>query len=129
MGVLGAQHLAPRLGGLGPYLRTMGRVAVDAYLASSLGRVFLTVVRPSPEAMLRALPPAISTMLSFGERTLRLGPPGAATLECRNDFSPAEANGGALEAVVRAARVEEVTVEVEAWSELDYDLVVRWGAR
>jgi uncharacterized protein (TIGR02265 family) len=126
IGVLGAEQLGPRLGGITPYLRAMGRVAVDGYLKSALGQTFMNLVQPTPKSMLSTLPVAIRTMLSFGERTFTMSSPSACVFACRNDYSPAEANAGAIEAVIVAAKATEVKVSVTRHGLLDYDIVASW---
>lgn len=127
IGVLGAELLGPKLGGVNPYLRAMGRLAVDGYLTSTLGRAFMALVRPTPRAMLGLLPTAIKTSFSFGERRVTFDGE-SCVFQCRKDFSPSEANAGAIEAVLRATKVARVEVSVAQHSLLDYDLQARWSA-
>lgn len=127
IGVLGAEVLGARMGGVRPYLRAMGRLAVEGYLGSTLGKAFMALVHPTPKAMLGMLPTAIKTSFSFGERWVTFDGD-ACVFQCRKDFSPSEANAGAIEAVLRATRVSKVEVSVEQHAMLDYDLKARWSA-
>lgn len=127
MGLLGAEALVPKFGGVNAFLRAMGRIAVDRYLGSTLGRTFLTLAHPSPRSMLRMLPTAIATTMRFGTRTVSFEGEHRATFSCREDFSPAEANAGAIEAVIAAARGVAPSVLVKQISLLDYDLEASWS--
>ncbi|MHB8875558.1 MAG: DUF2378 family protein [Myxococcaceae bacterium] len=49
------------------------------------------------------------------------------TFECRYDFSPAEANAGAVEAAVKAVGAKNIEVTVSAFDLFNYDLKVRWS--
>jgi len=125
IGVLGAEVLGPKLGGVQPYLRAMGRLAVDGYLSSALGKAFMSLVHPTPKAMLGMLPTAIKTSFSFGERWATFEGD-SCVFQCRKDFSPSEANAGAIEAVLHATRVSKVEVTVQQQDLLDYDIKARW---
>ena len=127
MGVLGAESLASTFGGVQPFLRAMGRIAVDQYLSSPLGRTFLNLAQPSPRAMLRMLPTAIATTMRFGTRTVTFTGDTACTFACRGDWSPAEANAGAIEAVIAAGKGRSPVVTVRQYSMLDYDLEATWS--
>jgi uncharacterized protein (TIGR02265 family) len=128
VGVLGAEVLGPKHGGVRPYLRAMGRIAVDEYLGSALGKTFMSLVRPTPKSMLSSLPTAIRTIMSFGDRTFEMTGPASCVCKCRQDFSPSEANAGAIEAVVKATGVSGVEVGVEQMGLLDYDITAKWSA-
>ncbi len=128
VGLLGAEELAEKMGGVAPYLRAMGRIAVEEYLGSALGKTFLAMVHPTPRAMLSPLPVAIRTLLSFGERSLVVVSPSEVRLECRGDYSPPEANAGAIEAIVKATNALEVDVQVRRLGGLDYDITAKWKA-
>lgn len=125
MGLVGAEVLAPKLGGVAPFLRAMGRIAVNQYLESTLGKTFLGLANPSPKAMLSLLPAACRTSFSFGERNVTFRT-NACTFTCRNDFSPAEANAGAIEAVIVAAQGKTPAVIVKQYDLLNYDLEASW---
>jgi uncharacterized protein (TIGR02265 family) len=127
MGLLGAEQLAPKFGGVQPFLRAMGRIAVNQYLGSPLGRTFLNLAQPSPRAMLRMLPTAIATTMRFGTRTVTFASDTQCTFACRGDWSPAEANAGAIEAVIVAAKGKSPQVNVRPYSMLDYDLEASWS--
>lgn len=127
IGLLGAEVLVPKFGGVNAFLRAMGRIAVNQYLGSALGRTFLALAHPSPQAMLRMLPTAISTTMRFGTRSVTFEGTHRATFSCRDDFSPAEANAGAIEAVVTAAKGGSPSVLVKQHSLLDYDLEASWS--
>lgn len=127
MGLLGAEQLAPKFGGVRPFLRAMGRIAVNQYLGSPLGRTFLGLAHPSPRAMLRMLPTAIATTMRFGTRTVTFASDTQCVFACRGDWSPAEANAGAIEAVITAARGLAPRVNVKQFSMVDYDLEASWS--
>lgn len=127
MGLLGAELLAPKFGGVQPFLRAMGRIAVNQYLGSPLGRTFLNLAQPSPRAMLRMLPTAIATTMRFGTRTVTFPSDTQATFACRGDWSPAEANAGAIEAVIAAGKGQSPQMLVRQHSMLDYDLEATWS--
>ncbi|MHB8875559.1 MAG: TIGR02265 family protein, partial [Myxococcaceae bacterium] len=59
IGVLGAELMAMKLGGIRAYLRAMGRLATAGYFDSILGKSFLALVHPSPRSMLSMMPAAI----------------------------------------------------------------------
>ncbi len=128
VGVLGAEVLGAKHGGVQPYLRSMGLIAVDQYLGSALGKTFLGLVHPTPKSMLSRLPVAIRTIMSFGERTFDMTGPSSCVFSCRQDFSPSEANAGAIEAIVRATGVKGVQVGVVQHGLLDYDVTATWSA-
>lgn len=125
--LVGAEVLVTKFGGVRPFLRAMGRIAVDQYLGSPLGRTFLSLAKPSPKAMLRMLPTAIATTIRFGSRSVSIEGDQRAVFACRDDFSPAEANAGAIEAVIIAGRGGSPSVRVKAFSLLDYDLEASWS--
>jgi uncharacterized protein (TIGR02265 family) len=127
MGLLGAEELAPKFGGVQPFLRAMGRIAVNQYLDSPLGRTFLNLAQPSPRAMLRMLPTAIATTVRFGRRAVSFLGENECVFTCRGDWSPGEANAGAIEAVITAAKGAAPRVLVRQHSMLDYDLEASWS--
>jgi uncharacterized protein (TIGR02265 family) len=127
MGLLGAEALVPKFGTVNAFLRAMGRIAVNQYLGSPLGRTFLNLAHPSPKSMLRMLPTAIATTMRFGTRTVTFEGANHAIFSCRDDFSPSEANAGAIEAVIVAARGVSPTVLVKQLSLLDSDLEASWS--
>ncbi|MFZ5443052.1 MAG: TIGR02265 family protein [Myxococcota bacterium] len=127
MGLHGAEALVPKFGTVREFLRAMGRIAVNQYLQSPLGRTFLELAKPSPRAMLRMLPTAIATTIRFGDRKATFANDNQCTFACRGDFSPAEANAGAIEAVILAAKGRSPQVLVRQHSMLDYDLEATWS--
>ena len=128
IGLLAAEPLAPKLGGIENYLREMGRLATQGYLDSVLGRAYRTLVNPTPHSMLSMMPTAIRTCFSFGERKVRFPSPTEAVFECRDDFSPAEANAGGIEAAITATRGRDIKVEVKARDLFNYDIHAHWTA-
>ncbi len=126
MGLLGAEGLALKLGGIQPFLRAMGRLAVNQYLQSALGKTFLNLAHPTPKAMLALLPTAIRTSFSFGRRSAVFHGTTGCTFSCKDDFSPAEANAGAIEAVIVAGRGQAPKVTVTQHDLLNYDIEASW---
>ncbi len=126
MGLATADVLALRAGGVAPWLREIGRNATGAYFDSRLGRAFLAVVQPSPRAMLSMMPWAIRTCFSFGERSVVFDGHCRGLFRCRFEFSPGEANAGAVEAAVQATGAADVQVVVRPFDAFNYDLEVTW---
>lgn len=69
----------------------------------------------------------IATTIRFGDRTATFRDDNQCTFSCRHDFSPAEANAGALEAVIVAGKGRSPLVVVRQHSMLDYDLEATWS--
>jgi uncharacterized protein (TIGR02265 family) len=125
IGLLGAELLAPKLG-IHNYLRQMGRLATDRYFNSVLGKGLLSLVQPSPKKILGMMPAAVATCFSFGKRTVEFPKAGECLFHCRDDFSPAQANAGALEAAILATGGSAVELTVSAQDPFNYDVHARW---
>lgn len=121
-----AEELAPRYGGVEPWLREMGRLATSSYLESLLGRAFLATFQPSPRTMLTGMPWAISSCFSFGERRVSFDGARHAVFRCRSEFSPSQSNAGAVQAAVTATGARNVVVLIEQLDVFNYDLDVSW---
>lgn len=126
MGLVGAELLAERHGGVSAFLRATGRQATSGYFASPLGRAFLAMLPNRPRAVLGLMPWAIRTTFTFGERSVRFDGPTHGVFECRFDYSPAEANAGAVEAALLATGARSVSVVIEGLDLFNFDLRVRW---
>ncbi|MFO0596397.1 MAG: TIGR02265 family protein [Myxococcaceae bacterium] len=121
-----APEMAPRYGGVHPWLYEMGAAATRSFLGSVPGRLFLATLRPSPKTMLRGMPQAIASTFSFGLRAVRFTSEESATFACREDFSAAPSNAGAVHAALAAVGAKDISVAIESQSLYDYDLLVSW---
>lgn len=126
MGLVGAEALAGRAGGVATFLRETGRQATAEYLGSPLGRAFLALLPNQPRAVVGLMPWAIRTTFTFGERSMRFDGPTHGVFSCRFDYSPAEANAGAVEAALLAAGARSASVAIERFDLFNFDLLVRW---
>ena len=126
VGLSVADELAPRYGGVEPWLFEMGRLATVGFFESLLGRAFLAGFRPSPRTMLTGMPGAINSSFGFGLRAVRFEGESSCVFACREEFSPAASNAGAVHAAVIAAGARSVAIETRARSLFDYDLLVQW---
>lgn len=126
MGLVGAEALAAQAGGVAAFLRQTGRHATAGYLGSPLGRAFLALLPSQPRAVIGLMPWAIRTTFTFGERSMRFDGPTHGVFSCRFDYSPAEANAGAVEAALLAAGATSVAVAIERFDLFNFDLLVGW---
>lgn len=126
VGLAVMDELAPRYGGVDACLHEFGRLATKSYLDSLLGRAFLASVQPTPRTMLSAMPWAIGTVFTFGERSVLFYERGGCRFRCLREFSPAPANAGAVRAAIEAVGAREVRVDVTRHDLFNYDLEVSW---
>lgn len=128
VGLAVMDELAPRYGGVDACLHELGRLATKSYLDSVLGRAFLASFQPAPRTMLSAMPWAIGTVFTFGERSVVFPEPGRCCFRCRREFSPAPANAGAVRAALEATGAREVRVDLTTHDLFNYDVEVSWRA-
>lgn len=126
LGVAVADELVPRFGGVDAWLEQMGSLATSGYLRSSLGRAFLASFQPSPRALLKGMPWAISTTMSFGQREVVFGDATHCTFRCRREFSAAQSNAGAVRTAIETVGAKDVRIDIRMFDLFNYDLEVSW---
>lgn len=119
-------ELAPRYGGVDPWLHEMGQLAATSYLRSLLGRAFLASFNPSPRSMLVGMPWAISSTFNFGQRSVLFPGLNRCVFQCRREFSAAPSNAGAVRAAIEAVGARDVRVDITLLDLFNYDLDVTW---
>lgn len=119
-------ELAPRYGSVDAWLFEVGRLSTESYLKSVVGRVFLGSFRPEPATLLARMPWAISTTLSFGRRTVTFPSATSARFVCRDEFSAAPSNAGAVQAALEAVGARAPRIEVQSEDLFHYTLLINW---
>lgn len=122
-------ELAPRYGSVDAWLFEIGRMSTESYLGSVLGRFFLASFRPAPDTLLAQMPRAINSMLSFGQRTVTFPTPTSALFQCRNDFSAAPSNAGAVHGALQAVGARSPRVDIKYDDLLNHTLIINWTER
>lgn len=126
LGLAMVDEMAPRYGGVDPWLAEMGRLATTSYLRSLLGRAFLGGFHPSPRSMLVGMPWAIGTTFSFGQRSVVFPEEHLCVFRCRREFSAAASNAGAVRAAIEEVGAKDVKVTTTMLDLFNYDLELSW---
>ena len=121
-----SQALGGQLGGFEAAQRRLGMQATRVFLSSMAGRTLLLLAGEDAARVLANLPSAYRTAVSYGERTVTMTGPKAATVAMRRDFMLPAYNEGVLLAVLEAALVQNPRVVARPVGMLDIDYELAW---
>ena len=108
-------------------MRRLGEQAIDDFLATSVGRMLVSVSAGESARLMRAAPTAYKTAVSYGARETVFTGPTACVFKVVRDFMPPPYHEGVFLAVLRALGTLDVCVRGERRGLLDADYFITWS--
>lgn len=103
-----------------------GRLAIDDFLASPMGRVLRAVASDDARTVMQNAPSAYATAVTYGERTLVWSGPRHCVMNMRRDFMPPTYHVGLLQRTVETLGGQRVRVEGWSTALLDSTYEMAW---
>ncbi len=121
-----ADLLEPALGSVEAVWDALGRVTVNGFLSSALGKTLFALAGRDPRRIVAAGPSGYRSAVSYGERSLTWLGEKRARISFRRDFMVPTYHRAVMLAALEASEARNPKVEIRVLGLLDSDFELSW---